>query len=170
MLQADRRTNPYPYTWEIPVGVVVVLLLVGALGIAGTFGRFLLGGIADHVGRRHALALMFAGLTAAMAWWLLAPPTFFALLLYAVVFGAFYGGYITMLPVLAMDFYGGRRISTIIGFLYTSWAVGALGGPALAGFLYEASGNYFYAILTGAVFMVLATASCLAAPEPRQQY
>ena len=146
------------------------IMLVGALGIAGTFGRFLLGGVADHVGRRHALALMFAGLTAAMAWWLLAPPTFLALLLYAVVFGAFYGGYITMLPVLAMDFYGGRRISTIIGFLYTSWAVGALGGPALAGFLYEASGNYFYAILTGAVFMALATASCLAAPEPRQQY
>jgi MFS family permease len=65
----------------------------------------------------------------------------------------FYGGYITVLPVLAMDFYGGRRISTIIGFLYTSWAVGALGGPPLAGFLYEMSGNYFYAILTGGLFM-----------------
>ncbi len=33
MLQAERRTNPYPYTWEIPVGVVVVVFLVGALGI-----------------------------------------------------------------------------------------------------------------------------------------
>lgn len=146
------------------------ITLVGALGIAGTFGRFLLGGIADHVGRRHALTLMFAGLAAAMAWWLLAPPTFLALLIYAVSFGAFYGGYITVLPVLAMDFYGGRRISTIIGCLYTSWAFGALGGPPLAGFLYEASGNYFYAILTGGLFMVLATVSCLLVREPQQQY
>lgn len=146
------------------------IMLVGALGIAGTFGRFLLGGLADHIGRRLALASMFAGLTAAMAWWLLAPPTFFTLMVYAVAFGAFYGGYITVLPVLAMDFYGGRRISTIIGFLYTSWAVGALGGPPLAGFLYEASGSYFHAIATGALFMALATASCLIIREPRFKY
>lgn len=146
------------------------IMLVGALGVAGTFGRFLLGGIADRVGHRLALALMFAGLTAAMAWWLLAPPTFLTLLIYAVAFGVFYGGYITVLPVLAMDFYGGRRISTIIGFLYTSWAVGALGGPPLAGFLYEMSGNYFYAILTGGLFMALATVSCLIIREPRLKY
>ncbi len=33
MLQADRRTNPYPHTWEIPAGVAIAVLLVGALGI-----------------------------------------------------------------------------------------------------------------------------------------
>ena len=146
------------------------IMLVGTLGIAGTIGRFLVGGIADHVGRRHALTLMFVGLTAAMAWWLLAPPTFIALLIYAIVFGTFYGGYITVLPVLAMDYYGGRCISTIIGFLYTSWAFGALGGPPLAGFLYEASGNYFYTILTVGVFVALAAASCMFVRETPQQY
>jgi MFS family permease len=146
------------------------ITLVGALGVAGTVGRFLLGGIADRVGRRHALTLMFVGLTAAMAWWLLAPPTFVTLMIYAIVFGAFYGGYITVLPVLTMDFFGGRRISSIIGFLYTSWAVGALGGPPLAGFLYEASGSYFYAILTGGLFMGLAALCCFVIRGPQHQY
>ena len=146
------------------------IILVGALGAAGTFGRFLLGGAADRVGRRHALTLMFVGLTTAMAWWLLAPPTFATLMIYAIVFGAFYGGYITVLPVLAMDFFGGSRISSIIGFLYTSWAFGALGGPPLAGFLYEASGSYFYAILTGGLFMGLAALSCIVIREPQHQY
>jgi MFS family permease len=146
------------------------IILVGALGIAGTFGRFLLGGMADRVGRRHALTLMFVGLAAAMAWWLLAPPTFGTLMIYAIVFGAFYGGYITVLPVLTMDFFGGRRISSIIGFLYTSWAVGALGGPPLAGFLYEASGSYFQAILAGGLLMGLAALSCSVIREPQQQY
>ncbi len=146
------------------------ITLVGALGIAGTFGRFLLGGIADRVGRRRALGLMFVGLTAAMAWWLLAPPTFAALMVYAIVFGAFYGGYITILPALTMDFFGGKRISSIIGSLYTSWAIGALGGPPLAGFLYEASGSYFHAILAGGLFMGLAALSCLAIREPERQY
>lgn len=146
------------------------ITLVGALGIAGTFGRFLLGGMADRVGRRHALAFMFVGLTAAMSWWLLAPPTFVALMIYAIVFGAFYGGYIAVLPVLTMDLFGGRHISSIIGFLYTSWAVGALGGPPLAGFLYEASGSYFFAILAGSLFMGLAALCCAVIREPRQRY
>jgi hypothetical protein len=54
--------------------------------------------------------------------------------------------------------------------LYTSWAVGALGGPPLAGFLYEASGSYFYAILIGGLFMSLAAISCLAIREPQHKY
>jgi len=159
---------PHALDNEIPARSSITL--VGALGVASTAGRFLLGGLADRVGRRHVLALMFLGLTAAMVWWLLAPPSFATLMAYAIVFGAFYGGYITVLPVLTMDFFGGRRISTIIGFLYTSWAIGALGGPPLAGFLYEASGSYFAAILTGALLMGLAALSCFAIRQPQQRY
>lgn len=159
-----------PYALDGGISAQNGITLVGALGIAGTVGRFLLGGMADRLGRRHALALMFASLTAAMIWWLLAPPTFVSLMIYAVAFGAFYGGYITVLPVLTMDFFGGRRISSIIGFLYTSWAVGALGGPPLAGFLYEATGSYFYAILTGSLFMGMAAAACFAIREPQHKY
>lgn len=33
MLQQNRRSNPYPSTWEVPAGVAVGCLLVGALGV-----------------------------------------------------------------------------------------------------------------------------------------
>ena len=33
MLQADRRRNPYPYTWEIPIGILTGWLLLAGLGI-----------------------------------------------------------------------------------------------------------------------------------------
>ncbi|CAN5270855.1 hypothetical protein BH11ACT1_BH11ACT1_14050 [soil metagenome] len=36
-MQRSRRTNPYPYTWEIPVGVLVAVLL--ALVLAVQTGR-----------------------------------------------------------------------------------------------------------------------------------
>ncbi len=36
-MQRSRRTNPYPYTWEIPVGVLVAILL--ALVLAVQTGR-----------------------------------------------------------------------------------------------------------------------------------
>lgn len=32
-LQTDRRHDPYPYTWEIPIGVLVGWLLLASLGI-----------------------------------------------------------------------------------------------------------------------------------------
>jgi hypothetical protein len=31
-MQRSRRSNPYPFTWEIPVGVAVAVLLLGVLG------------------------------------------------------------------------------------------------------------------------------------------
>jgi hypothetical protein len=37
MLQTDRRRNPYPLTWEIPVGAATMLILLAALGVQ--FGR-----------------------------------------------------------------------------------------------------------------------------------
>lgn len=33
ILQADRRRNPYPYTWEIPIGILTGWLLLAGLGI-----------------------------------------------------------------------------------------------------------------------------------------
>lgn len=32
-MQQSRRTNPYPFTWEIPAGVAVALLLMLVLGL-----------------------------------------------------------------------------------------------------------------------------------------
>lgn len=33
MLQTDRRRNPYPLTWEIPVGAATMTLVLAALGV-----------------------------------------------------------------------------------------------------------------------------------------
>jgi hypothetical protein len=39
MLQTERRRNPYPLTWEIPVGAATLTLVLAALGVQ--FGRTL---------------------------------------------------------------------------------------------------------------------------------
>ena len=33
MLQSDRRRDPYPFTWEIPVGILTGWLLLAGLGV-----------------------------------------------------------------------------------------------------------------------------------------
>lgn len=159
-----------PYATDHGITAQNGIVLVSILGISGTIGRFALGGLVDYVGRRHALTLMFAGLAVAMLWWLLAPPGFAALACYAAAFGVLYGGYIAMLPVLTMEYFGGRRIATIIGALYTSWGVGALFGPTLAGAIRDMSGGYFFAILMGAACMAASAICCLLIREPATRY
>lgn len=159
-----------PYATDHGVSAQKGIVLVSILGISGTVGRFLLGGVVDYFGRRNALMLMFAGLTLALLWWLLTPPGFAALASYAVVFGMLYGGYIAILPVLTMEYFGGRRIATIIGALYTSWGFGALFGPTLAGAIRDMAGGYFFAILMGIVCMAGAAICCLLIREPATRY
>jgi MFS family permease len=159
-----------PYATDNGVLPQSGIILISVLGIFGTIGRFLLGGLADRFGRRYALTLTFAGLSLSMLWWALAPPSFASLLFYAAAFGVLYGGYITLLPVLSMEYFGGRRIATIIGALYTSWGFGALFGPTLAGAIRDLSGGYLYAIFMGASFMATSAACCLAIREPATRY
>lgn len=48
-MQHDRRTNPYPYTWEIPAAVMLVVLVVLVLAVhAGAAAANLLAGNGPH--------------------------------------------------------------------------------------------------------------------------
>jgi MFS family permease len=61
---------------------------------------------------------------------------------YAVAMGLSYGGIVSLLPALCMDYFGARAVSSIIGTLYTGAAFGNLAGPWLAGRLFDVQGNY----------------------------
>jgi len=144
--------------------------LIGTVGIASIVGRFLFGGLSDRIGSRRTISLMSAGMALAVGWWLLLPPVLGNLYIYAAVFGAFYGGYISILPVLAMVFFGGRQLSTIIGGLYTSWGVGALIGPTLTGVLFDLSQSYATGLLVSIALLLAASLSCLLIRDPATPY
>ncbi|WP_321340245.1 MFS transporter [Breoghania sp.] len=135
--------------------------LIGTVGIASIAGRFIFGGLSDRIGSRRTISLMSAGMALAVAWWLFLVPTLGNLYVYALIFGAFYGGYISTLPVLAMAFFGGRQLSTIIGALYTSWGAGALIGPTMTGVLFDFTGTYTTGLLASIGFLLVASLICL---------
>lgn len=159
-----------PYAAESGISGQSAIILVGILGISSTLGRFLLGGLSDRLGHRNMLTVVFAGLSFSMLWWLLVPPNFATLAIYAALFGTLYGGYIAILPVLAMQYFGGRHIVTIVGALYTSWGFGALFGPTIAGAIRDSSGSYAIAILIGAIFMAISALCCMVIREPETHY
>lgn len=136
--------------------------LVGAIGIGSTLGRFFLGSLADRMGRERFLIGMYTGMAVALVVWLLG-ASFPLLLVFAIVFGLFYGGWVAVLPAVVADMFGARHAGRIIGVLYTSVAIGTLVGPSTAGFVYDISQSYTIPIAVGAATNALAALMTLLA-------
>jgi MFS family permease len=154
---------PYAVDHGIKPGAAVLLL--GAIGLGSTAGRFLLGGVADRVGRGRALVGMFAGMGLALLIWAGA-TAIWPLAAFALVYGVFYGGFVALLPALVMDAFGGRNVGGIIGILYTSVAFGTLVGPSAAGFAFDLSHSYRLPILASVAADLIAAAIVAATSRP----
>jgi MFS family permease len=153
-----------PYAEDHGVPRATAVFLVGLIGIGSTAGRFVLGGVADRLGRRRTLAVMFAGMGLSLLVWT-AMTGFVGLAAFALAFGLFYGGFVALLPALVMDHYGGRHVSGIIGMLYTSVGLGTLAGPVLAGYAFDVSHSYVVPIVASAAANLLGCLCILAMPD-----
>ena len=158
-----------PYALDHGVPQSSAVLLLAAVGIGSTAGRFFLGGLADRIGREVALLVMFVGMALALFIWL-SSTAVAGLAVFAFLYGVVYGGFVAILPALVMDYFGGRQVTGIIGVLYTSIAFGTLVGPSVAGFAFDLRHSYTLPILIGIGGNLIAAAimGCMArrAPAP----
>jgi len=146
-----------PYALDHGVSQSAAVLLVGAIGVGSTAGRFLLGGLADRLGRPLSFLIMFVGMGFSFVVWLFS-TSLWPLAAFALIYGVFYGGFVALAPAVVIDYFGGRHASSIIGILYTSVAFGTLIGPSAAGFAFDVSHSYTLPILASAGAYVIATA------------
>jgi MFS transporter, OFA family, oxalate/formate antiporter len=153
-----------PYALDHRVPQASAVLLLGTIGVGSTAGRFLLGGLADRMGRQASLIATFAGMALSLAIWAFS-TTLWPLVAFALAYGAFYGGWVAVLPTVVADYFGGRNVSGIIGVLYTSVAFGTLVGPSAAGFAFDATQSYTLPILAGVGANMLA--ACIVAVASR---
>jgi MFS family permease len=138
-----------PYARDHGVAPSSAVLLLGVIGVGSTAGRFVLGSLADRIGREFSLLLMFTGMALALATWAISAGVW-SLAAFAFVYGVFYGGWVAVLPAVVMDYFGGRNVSSIIGVLYTSVAFGTLIGPSAAGFAFDLTHSYALPIMVSA--------------------
>ncbi len=138
-----------PYAIDRGFGAEAGVLLLSLIGVGSTFGRFVLAGFADRIGRRTALVLMYAGVGLMDLVWFWG-GSIEALYVFAVVYGLCYGGFVGTAPAVSADYFGTKRLSSIIGWLYTSVAFGTLVGPPLAGRAFDLYQSYDLPIMVGA--------------------
>jgi MFS family permease len=146
-----------PYTMDLGYEKTSAVFVTSLIGVGSIAGRFLMGGLADRLGRRESLMAMFVGLAAMYGLWLVS-DSLWLLAVFALVYGSCYGGYVALVPAVAIDYLGGRNAGSIIGALYTSVAIGTLFGPPLAGYAYDLWSSYRVALYAGLAMLLLATA------------
>ena len=153
-----------PFAQDHGVAPGIATLLLGVIGLGSTAGRFVLGGLADRMGRRASLFVMFLGMAAALAIWAVSTGLW-GFAAFAFVYGIFYGGWVAVLPAVVMDQFGGRNVGALIGILYTSVAIGTLVGPAAAGFAFDLSGSYALPILASVGASIIASVILACTPK-----
>lgn len=154
-----------PYAADNGLGEGFGVLLITLLGVGSTAGRFVFASVTNLIGRRLSFAAMYVGAGIMLVMWSQSTSGP-ALVIFALVFGAFYGGFVAIAPSLAADYFGGRALGSIIGALYSGVGFGALLGSPAAGFAFDFFGNYAGAILAGAALCAISFVITLFTPEP----
>lgn len=144
------------YAEDRGIGSVAAASLVGMIGGSSVVGRLGLGGLADRFGPLRLYRFSFTTMAASHLLWLVAGSSLTMLVIYAVVLGFGYGGFIAISPAVVADRFGLENLGGTLGTVYTSAAIGSLTGPPLAGLLIDATG-YSAAIVAAALVSGLGT-------------
>jgi MFS family permease len=104
-----------------------------------------------------------SGAGVALLLWL---PNLWVLYAFAVVYGLFRGAYVLMMTLVWADYYGRRFLGSIRGIATPLSLVSSAGGPVLAGFLFDARGDYTLALQVFTACYILAGLLALMAPPP----
>lgn len=130
-------------------------LLVALMGVASAIGRIVLGYLGDTYGKIRMFQACFVFAAIITFCWI-ACTTFPSLIFFALAFGFFGGGMISLIPAVCAILCGLDRQGNAYGLLLTATAIGNLLSSPIAGFIFGAYGAYYPAILVAGAFVVLA--------------
>jgi len=135
-------------------------VFVAILAIFNAGGRVVAGLVSDYIGRVVTIALVCTMQSVAMFLF----PLFSRVndfIIGSALVGFNYGACLALFPATTADYWGTKNLGMNYGILFTSWGVGGVIGPMLAGRIADASGSYglAYAVASGllvfAVFLAM---------------
>jgi predicted MFS family arabinose efflux permease len=133
-------------------------LLVGLIGAASIVGRLALTGLSARVGPVRMIQLCFAGQPVAFAVLLVAGSNYGLLIVYAMILGVSYGGFVALVGEVSAYLFGVSGLGAVLGWVYLAAASGSLLYPPFVGFLADQTGDSTASIVA---ILVVATAGAL---------
>ncbi|XP_061114890.1 monocarboxylate transporter 5 [Conger conger] len=139
--------------------------IISVAGITETVAQLASGWLTDrnflHKYHYHKAYLILCGLVN-----LLSPlaDTYILLMVYAIFFAIFCGGYMALLLPVLVDLVGPEKLNNSMGFSMFFVGLGCLTGPPLAGFLYDYTQTYDCSFYLAGVCYLLSSVSLFLEP------
>jgi MFS family permease len=135
--------------------------VMGAMNILGTVAS---GWICDRYGRKGPLSVYYfvRGISLVFLLYVWNVPS---LHLFAALFGLNYISTVPATTAITANIFGRYSIGALSGWIYFSHQVGAALGAAIGGWIYQATGSYAWAFLSGAFLAFVAAGLALAIKE-----
>jgi MFS family permease len=144
------------YAKERDIGSVAAAVLVGVLGGSSVLSRIGFGSLVRRFGsfRLYRACLSIQGISFVV--WFVAGSSYALLVVFVLVLGVGYGGFVALSPIVISDRMGVAGLGSLLGLLYTAPGFGALIGTPTAGWLIDTTGGYRWAIFACVVCSAVA--------------
>ena len=134
------------YAKEQDIGSVQAAVLVGVLGGSSVLSRVGFGSLDRRFGSFRLYRACLSIHAVAFVVWFLAGGSYPLLVVFVLVLGVGYGGFVALGPIVISDRLGVAGLGSILGLLYAAAGVGALIGAPSAGWLIDTTGGYRWTI------------------------
>ena len=153
------------YAMYCGIGAMAAVSVYSVEGLAGLFGRVIIGLLADRFGAKRLLITMLAVQSVCIAAYLKVNELneFYAL---AVIFGVAYGGGMPLYASLARDYFGQQIMGTVFGAATMLSSLGMALGPVAGGWVFDRFHNYAWLYVASATVAVGAVMLALLFPKP----
>ncbi len=139
------------------------------IGGASIISRLIVGRVSDSIGHKRA-AIICALCQAASILFFIEVPSLWFFYASAVFFGFAWGGISPPLAALIGEIFGFRNLGTVLGFAEIGFALGSALGISAAGYLFDMTGSYTLAFISGSVAMCsVAIIICFINKEQRRK-
>jgi ferrochelatase len=140
--------------------------LISIIGLASLLGRLVLGALGTVLPLMRLYQLSFTIMGLSYLIWLFAGDNYTVLVIYTLVMGCSYGGFIALSPAIAAELFGLAGLGGVLGALYTAAGIGGLAGPPLAGLLIDNAG-YRVTIVAAMIVALTSVPLLMAAARAR---
>lgn len=159
-------THLVPYATDVGISAIEASTILSVMSGLQVLSRVIGGRICDLKGKKIP-GLVCAGLGIASLVWLTQIRELWMFYLFAVIFGVSWGGLGVVSIMLAGDSFAGPSLGLIMGALEVGFAVGSGAGSFMGGLVFDLTGNYASAFLTGAGAMLMIAVFILLARHGR---
>ncbi len=135
--------------------IKIGFLFVALLAVFNASGRIAAGIISDRIGRMVTIASVCI-LQSMMMFFFSYLSTTGGFLIGSAAVGFNYGACLALFPATTADHWGTKNLGLNYGILFTSWGVGGVFGPMLAGKIADLTGSYAMAYNVAGVLLVCA--------------